>query len=92
MGDGTVRGIHRDILQLIDVELDVELTIEDDPGDALVTPEARAGGRVTNQSRRVVGVKARSVLRRGGGFGHASRPDLVKLDPKKDERKVFAEG
>jgi CheY-like chemotaxis protein len=67
------------------------LLVEDNPGDARLTMEALAEGKVRNNINVVAdGVAALEYLRSDGG----ARPNLILLDlnlPKKDGREVLAE-
>jgi chemotaxis family two-component system response regulator Rcp1 len=71
------------------------LLVEDSPGDVSLTREAMLSARVTNELHVVGdGEEALSFLRRGSGFEHCERPDLVLLDlnlPKKGGREVLQE-
>jgi CheY-like chemotaxis protein len=69
------------------------LLIEDDPGDVLMTKEAFADYKVTNQLHVVQdGADAMAFLRQEGEYATAPRPDLVLLDlnlPRMDGREVL---
>ena len=71
------------------------LLVEDNPGDARLTIEALAEGKMRNNiSVAPDGVAALSFLRGNGAPAAAPRPDLILLDlnlPKKDGREVLAE-
>lgn len=71
------------------------LLIEDNPGDADLTREAFATGKIDNVLHVVSdGVEAMAFLRRQGRYASVPRPDLVLLDlnlPRKDGREVLAE-
>jgi len=67
------------------------LLVEDNPGDARLTLEALAEGKVRNRLTVVAdGIEALELLRRDG----VTRPDVILLDlnlPKKDGREVLEE-
>ena len=71
------------------------LLVEDDPGDVLLTREALAGGKVSNNVHVVDdGFAAMAFLRRQPPYAEALRPGLVLLDlnlPRKDGRETLAE-
>jgi chemotaxis family two-component system response regulator Rcp1 len=71
------------------------LLVEDNPGDAELTREAFASGKIDNQLHLVCdGVEAMAFLRRQGEYAGVPRPDLVLLDlnlPRMDGREVLAE-
>jgi two-component system, chemotaxis family, response regulator Rcp1 len=71
------------------------LLVEDNPGDAGLTREAFATGKIDNVLHVVSdGVEAMAFLRRQGKYAGVPRPDLVLLDlnlPRKDGREVLAE-
>lgn len=71
------------------------LLVEDNPGDADLTREAFATGKIDNVLHVVSdGVEAMAFLRCQGKYSGAARPDLVLLDlnlPRKDGREVLAE-
>jgi len=71
------------------------LLVEDNPGDARLTREVFAEGRITNHLHVASdGVEAIRFLRREGPYRDKPRPDLILLDlnlPKKDGREVLAE-
>jgi CheY-like chemotaxis protein len=71
------------------------LLVEDNPGDARLTMEALAEGKVRNNiSVAADGVAALSFLRGEGAASAGPRPDLILLDlnlPRKDGREVLAE-
>jgi CheY-like chemotaxis protein len=71
------------------------LLVEDNPGDADLTREAFATGKIDNVLHVVSdGVEAMAFLRRQGRFADVPRPDLMLLDlnlPRKDGREVLAE-
>ncbi len=71
------------------------LLVEDNPGDARLTREVFAEGKVANEIHVVTdGVEAIRYLRREGPYASARRPDLILLDlnlPRKDGREVLAE-
>ncbi|MEI6854215.1 MAG: response regulator [Bacteroidota bacterium] len=71
------------------------LLIEDNPGDARLTQEALADGKVINQLHIVYdGVEATDYLFKRNKYVDARRPDLIILDlnlPKKNGREVLAE-
>jgi CheY-like chemotaxis protein len=57
------------------------LLVEDDPGDVLITREAFAENKVSNQLSVVDdGVNALRFLRREDEYSDAPRPDLILLD------------
>ncbi len=70
------------------------LLVEDNPGDARLTREVFAEGRITNNLHVVSdGVEAMRFLRREGPFTEAPRPGLILLDlnlPRMDGREVLA--
>jgi len=71
------------------------LLVEDNPGDARLTVEAFADGRVKNNLNVVSdGVEAMRYLRNEGEFAGKPKPDIILLDlnlPRKDGREVLAE-
>jgi two-component system, chemotaxis family, response regulator Rcp1 len=71
------------------------LLVEDNPGDAGLTREAFATGKIDNVLHVVSdGVEAMAFLRCQGKYAGVPRPDLVLLDlnlPRKDGREVLAE-
>lgn len=71
------------------------LLVEDNPGDARLTVEAFADGRVKNNLNVVSdGVEAMRYLRNEGEFAGKPMPDIILLDlnlPRKDGREVLAE-
>ncbi|MEX2158001.1 MAG: response regulator [Dehalococcoidia bacterium] len=71
------------------------LLVEDNPGDARLTMEALAEGKVRNNiSVASDGVAALSFLRGEAKASGTPRPDLILLDlnlPRKDGREVLAE-
>jgi chemotaxis family two-component system response regulator Rcp1 len=71
------------------------LLVEDNPGDAELTRDALAGGKIANSLHVVAdGEAALDFLTGRGSFAGAPRPDLVLLDlnlPKKDGREVLAD-
>jgi chemotaxis family two-component system response regulator Rcp1 len=70
------------------------LLVEDNPGDARLTREVFAEGRITNDLHVVSdGVEALRFLRAEGPYAGAPRPDLILLDlnlPRMDGREVLA--
>ncbi len=71
------------------------LLVEDSPGDARLTQEALAAGKICNTVHHVTdGVQALDFLMRRGAHEHAPRPDLILLDinlPKLSGQEVLAE-
>jgi len=71
------------------------LLVEDSPGDARLTREALAEGKLKNVLHLVEdGEQALAFLRGEDGYADAPRPDLVLLDlnlPRVDGREVLAE-
>lgn len=71
------------------------LLVEDNPGDANLTREAFATGKIANVLHVVRdGIEAMAFLRRQGKYAGVPRPDLMLLDlnlPRKDGREVLAE-
>jgi len=71
------------------------LLVEDNAGDAELTRDAFATGKIDNTLHIVSdGVEAMAFLRRQGKYAGALRPDLVLLDlnlPRKNGREVLAE-
>jgi two-component system response regulator len=71
------------------------LLVEDNPGDADLTREAFATGKIANVLHVVSdGMDAMAFLRRQGKYAGVPRPDLMLLDlnlPRKDGREVLAE-
>lgn len=71
------------------------LLVEDDPGDILMTREAFAEHKVSNNLNVVSdGADALAYVRREGAFAEAPRPDLILLDlnlPRRDGREVLSE-
>ena len=71
------------------------LLVEDNPGDARLTVEAFADGKVRNNLNVVPdGIEAMRYLRKEGPYADRPRPDIILLDlnlPKKDGREVLAE-
>jgi CheY-like chemotaxis protein len=70
------------------------LLVEDNPGDARLTAEALAEGKVLNRMNVVEdGVYALAYLRREAPFEAATRPDIIFLDlnlPRMDGRELLA--
>ena len=70
------------------------LLVEDNPGDARLTKEALAEGKVLNHMSVVEdGVFALAYLRKEGQFANARRPDIILLDlnlPRMDGRELLA--
>ena len=71
------------------------LLVEDNPGDVLLTREALAEAKVTNElSVARDGEEAMRFLRQEGEHAEAPRPDVILLDlnlPRKDGREVLEE-
>jgi chemotaxis family two-component system response regulator Rcp1 len=71
------------------------LLVEDNPGDARLTKEALAEGRIhMNLTHVDDGVKAMAALKQDGDYADVPRPDLILLDlnlPLKDGREVLEE-
>ena len=71
------------------------LLVEDNPGDARLTREALAEGKIhVNLTHVTDGAKAMAALRREGEYADVPRPDLMLLDlnlPIKDGREVLQE-
>ena len=71
------------------------LLVEDNPGDAELTREGLARGKVRNNLTVLDdGEQAMAFLRREGQYATAIRPDLILLDlnlPRKNGREVLAE-
>ena len=70
------------------------LLVEDNPGDARLTKEALAEGKVLNHMSVVEdGVFALAYLRKEGQFANTRRPDIILLDlnlPRMDGRELLA--
>lgn len=71
------------------------LLVEDNPGDVRLMQEALKDAKVFNNLHVAKdGEEAMLYLKREGGYGGATRPDLIMLDlnlPRKDGREVLAE-
>lgn len=77
------------------MELINVLLVEDNLGDARLTKEALAEGKIhVNLTHVDDGVKAMAALKQEGGYSDVPRPDLILLDlnlPLKDGREVLEE-
>jgi len=71
------------------------LLVEDNPGDARLTKEALAEGKIhVNLTHVSDGIKAMEVLKQEGTYADTPRPDIILLDlnlPSKDGREVLKE-